>query len=77
MDAVGNALASAYTHATALTLDTTRPTISSVAYSGTSIFVALSEAVHRDAAVAASDFKVTDDGTADCAECDCDCLYEE
>ena len=60
-DEAGNALASEYTHATTLTLDNLKPTITRGAYGGTSIVLNMSEKVYGSPA--AGDFKVSDDGT--------------
>ena len=63
-DPAGNTLASAYTHSATLTADTTLPTIASAYYDGTSVVLTMSEPVYAATAPTATDFKVSDDGTA-------------
>ena len=62
-DGARNALASAYTHTTKLTLDNTPPTFSSARVGGSSLTLTFNEALDTASTPAAGDFVVTVGGT--------------
>ena len=62
-DKAGNTVATAYTHATTLTLDNTVPTISTVLVDGTTLTVTMSENVYAASVPVAGDFTIVGGGT--------------